>query len=146
MGDSLRVSVGNRADVPLALAGRVHDLSQAPAWQEGMVYGFLDRATMARLAGDAGLTVLRVVVAERGGDVAHVRVGSNVLVRAIAFPGREFRGRVIEVGHRMGRKNVRTDDPIDRNDTKILEVVVVLESSNGLVVGQRVMSYVRRGG
>lgn len=94
--------------------------------------------------GDTSELHIRMDVDER--DVAHVRVGSNVLVRAIAFPGRSFRGRVIEVGRRMGRKNVRTDDPIDRNDTKILEVVVVLESSTGLVVGQRVMSYVRRGG
>lgn len=94
--------------------------------------------------GDTSELHIRMDVDER--DVAHVRMGSNVVVRAIAFPGREFRGRVIEVGRRMGRKNVRTDDPTDRNDTKVLEVVVVLERSEGLVVGQRVMSYVRRGG
>ena len=68
----------------------------------------------------------------------------NVVVRAIAFPGRDFPGRVIEVARRMGRKNVRTDDPIERNDTKVLEVVIALEQSRDLVVGQRVMSYVRR--
>ncbi len=94
--------------------------------------------------GDTSTLHVRMDVDER--DIAHVRLGSNVLVRAIAFPGRDFRGRVIEVGRRMGRKNVRTDDPTERNDTKVLEVVIALDQPLGLVVGQRVMSYVRRGG
>ena len=34
--------------------------------------------------------------------------------------------------------------PIERSDTKVLEVVIALERSRDLVVGQRVMSYVRR--
>ncbi|HEX4473944.1 MAG TPA: hypothetical protein VH142_02635 [Polyangiaceae bacterium] len=42
----------------------------------------------------------------------------------------------------MGRKNVRTDDPVERNDTKILEVVVALDPTERLVVGQRVMGYI----
>jgi HlyD family secretion protein len=86
--------------------------------------------------GDTSTLHVRMDVDER--DFAHVRLGSNVLVRAIAFPGRDFRGRVIEVGRRMGRKNVRTDDPTERNDTKVLEVVIALEQPSGLVVGQRV--------
>jgi hypothetical protein len=53
----------------------------------------------------------------------------------------------------MGRKNLRTDDPAERNDTKILEVVVALEGTNaasdkpsggldGLIVGQRVTALI----
>ena len=41
----------------------------------------------------------------------------------------------------MGRKNVRTDDPAERNDTKILEVVLALDAAEGLIVGQRVTCY-----
>ena len=44
----------------------------------------------------------------------------------------------------MGRKNVRSDDPTERNDTKVLEVVLVLDAPEGLVIGQRVMAFVRR--
>jgi HlyD family secretion protein len=36
-------------------------------------------------------------------------------------------GKVVEVARRMGRKNVRTDDPTERIDTKILEVVLELD-------------------
>ncbi len=42
----------------------------------------------------------------------------------------------------MGRKNVRSDDPVERNDTKILEAVVALNGAPPLVVGQRVVCYV----
>ena len=56
-------------------------------------------------------------------------------------PGHEIVGRVVEVGRRMGRKNVRTDDPVERIDTKILEVVLALERADGLVPGLRLMAY-----
>ena len=42
----------------------------------------------------------------------------------------------------MGRKNVRTDEPTERIDTRILEVVVELETRDALIVGQRVMGCV----
>jgi HlyD family secretion protein len=42
----------------------------------------------------------------------------------------------------MGRKNVRTDEPTERLDTKILEVVIDLDDPKGLVPGLRVTSYV----
>ena len=49
---------------------------------------------------------------------------------------------VRELGRRMGRKNLRTDDPTERNDTKILEVVIALDTFDGLVVGQRVSAMI----
>jgi HlyD family secretion protein len=67
-----------------------------------------------------------------------------VIVRADAYPGKDFHGKVRELGRRMGRKNVRSDDPAERNDTKILEVVLALDDPRGLVVGQRVTCYVTR--
>lgn len=77
-------------------------------------------------------------------DVGKVRVGDTAMVRAIAYAGRDYQGRVVEIAQRMGRKNVRSDDPTERNDTKVLEVVLVLDAPEGLVIGQRVMAFVRR--
>jgi HlyD family secretion protein len=82
----------------------------------------------------------RMDVDER--DVGAVAVGAAVVVRANGFPGVDFAGKVVEIGRRMGRKNVRTDDPTERNDTKILEVVIALDAPAGLIVGQRVTCYV----
>jgi HlyD family secretion protein len=45
----------------------------------------------------------------------------------------------------MGRKNIRTDDPTERIDTKILEVVIALDPAEGLVPGLRVTSFVEVG-
>ncbi len=38
---------------------------------------------------------------------------------------------------------MRTDDPVERNDTKVLEVVVTLEAWAGLIIGQRVTGFVQ---
>lgn len=75
-------------------------------------------------------------------DIGKVAVGAKAIIRASAFLGQDYPGTVVEIGRRMGRKNVRTDDPIERNDTKILEVVVALDAAPPLVVGQRVTGYV----
>jgi HlyD family secretion protein len=79
-------------------------------------------------------------------DVGKVALGAKVVVRADAFPGRDFTGTLRELGRHMGRKNARTDDPAQRNDTKILEAVVELDAPAGLVAGQRVTCYVLRVG
>jgi HlyD family secretion protein len=52
---------------------------------------------------------------------------------------------VAEIGRRMGRKNVRTDDPTERLDTKILEVVIDLDDTTKLVPGLRLTSYIQAG-
>lgn len=86
--------------------------------------------------GDTRAIRVRVDVDER--DVAKAKVGARGWVVASAYPGRRFEGRVVEVGRRMGRKNVRTDDPTERIDTKILEVVLELDHHDGLFPGLRV--------
>jgi multidrug resistance efflux pump len=90
--------------------------------------------------GDTRQLRARVDVDER--DIGRLRPDAAAIVRVPAFPGEDFRGKVVEIGRHMGRKNVRTDDPVERNDTKILEVVVALDPTERLVVGQRVMGYI----
>ncbi|MDC0670624.1 hypothetical protein [Nannocystis radixulma] len=49
---------------------------------------------------------------------------------------------MVEIGRRMGRKNIRTDDPVERIDTKILEVVIELDKAEALLPGLRVVSVI----
>jgi HlyD family secretion protein len=91
--------------------------------------------------GDTRTLRVRMDVEER--DVSKVVVGASAFVTADAFPGRRFPGKVIEIGKRMGRKNLRTDDPAERIDTKILEVRVELDDAKDLVPGLRVMSFLQ---
>jgi ABC exporter DevB family membrane fusion protein len=90
--------------------------------------------------GDTRTLRVRMDVDER--DIGRVVVGATAFARAEAFGEQPFTGKVVEVGRRFGRKNIRTDDPTEKNDTKILEVVIQLDSNARLVVGQRVVSFI----
>ncbi len=91
MGDTLRIAIDGKRPVPLVVAGTIHDFSQAPAWQEGMIFGYVTTETMARLADGEGLTErpfsdgptelrfreefteLRFIVADDRLNVVHIR-------------------------------------------------------------------------
>ncbi len=90
--------------------------------------------------GDTSHLTVRMDLDER--DIAKVTVGSAAWALADGFPGRKFTGKVIEKGRRMGRKNIRNDDPVERIDTKVLEIVILLDEATDLVPGLRVTAYV----
>jgi len=90
--------------------------------------------------GDTRRLRVRMDVDER--DIGKVKLGQAAFAVADAYPGARFPGKVAEIGRRMGRKNVRTDDPTERIDTKILEVVIDLDEAKQLVPGLRVTSYI----
>jgi HlyD family secretion protein len=90
--------------------------------------------------GNTKVLVVRMDVDER--DIGHIKVGAPVVITVPAMSGKRILGHVSELGRRMGRKNVRTDDPVERNDAKMLEVLLTLDSSEDLVAGLRVVAYV----
>ena len=92
------------------------------------------------LADDSSLRV-RLDIDET--DVAHLRVGQPAYVTAEAYGSQKFTGHIIRVGHILGRKNVRTDEPSERVDTKILEALVQLDPGQKLPLGLRVDAYVQ---
>jgi HlyD family secretion protein len=71
-------------------------------------------------------------------DVGKAVVGQRVEVTADAFPGQKFEGTVYRVSSRMGGKLVATGRPADRVDTKVLQVLIDLDTSVTLPVGLRV--------
>ena len=89
--------------------------------------------------GDTRKLRVRMDVDER--DIGKVKMGARAFAVADAFRDKKLTGRVSGVARRMGRKNLRTDDPVERIDTKILEVVIDLDPTEHAVVGLRVMSY-----
>lgn len=92
------------------------------------------------LADDSSLRV-RLDVDET--DVAHLRIGQSSYVTAEAYGTRKFTGHIIRVGRILGRKNVRTDEPSERVDTKILETLMQLDPGQMLPLGLRVDAYVQ---
>jgi len=75
-------------------------------------------------------------------DVARIRDGQPAWVTAEAFGDRRFTGHVIRVGQILGRKNVRTDEPTERVDTKILETMIELDPGQQLPSGLRVDTFI----
>jgi multidrug resistance efflux pump len=89
--------------------------------------------------GDLSRMRVRIDVDER--DVARLAVGQRGHVVVEAFGDRRFAGQVVEVARRMGRKNLRTDEPTERIDTRIREVTIELADGHELVPGLRATGY-----
>jgi multidrug resistance efflux pump len=79
-------------------------------------------------------------------DVARLGVGQPAFVTAKAYGNQRFTGHIIRVGRILGKKNVRTEEPSERVDTKILETLVELDARQKLPLGLRVDAYVEPAG
>jgi HlyD family secretion protein len=90
-------------------------------------------------------STLRVRLDVDESDVSKLRVGQNAYVTAETYGTQRFWGHVIRVGNILGKKNVRTEEPSEHVDTKILETLVELDPGQRLPLGLRVDSFVERG-
>ena len=85
---------------------------------------------------------LRVRVDVDESDVSKVNVGQRAYVTADAFGKQKFWGHVVRVGQQLGPKNVHTDEPTEKVDTKILETLVELDPGSPLPDGLRVDAFI----
>jgi len=144
-----------RADVALA---RAHVAEAEATLDKTMVRSPIDGVVLRRHArvGESVSTqfdspivtladraTVRVRVDVDEADVARVRVGQPAYVTADAFGTRRFNGRVMRVGQMLGKKNVRTDEPSERVDQKVLETLVELEDGSALPLGLRVRAFLQ---
>lgn len=88
----------------------------------------------------AGLKV-RAEVEDR--DLAKVHVGQRVVIKADAFPDREFGGVVSSIASALGSPRIATRGPRRPNDVDVLEVFVDLEGTPPLLTGMRVDVFFR---
>jgi hypothetical protein len=86
----------------------------------------------------ADTRTLRVRVEVDETDVGKIRLGQHAYATADAYPNRQFWGRVVRISQVLGKKNLRTEEPAERVDTKILETLVELDSGQRLPLGLRV--------
>jgi multidrug resistance efflux pump len=72
-------------------------------------------------------------------DLGKVAVGQSVIIQADGLGGKKLTGTVASVSAVMGRKSVYTDDPSDKIDRDVLEVVIDLtHDAQSLPIGLRV--------
>jgi hypothetical protein len=82
----------------------------------------------------ADVSRLRVRVEVDETDVGRVAAGAPGWVSASAFGDRRFPGHVIRVGQSLGRKQLFTEEPRERVDTKVLDEIMNM-------VGELVLVY-----
>ncbi len=71
-------------------------------------------------------------------DIAGVRTGEAADVTPEAYPGERFAATVTRVGLAVGRKHLRSDDPRERRDEKVVEVELALAGDPRLKSGMTV--------
>lgn len=72
VGGTIELDVPGPQPRTLRVAGVVHDIGQAPAWQERQIYGYVTPETLADLGFPKQPTELRILVAENRLDRAHI--------------------------------------------------------------------------
>jgi HlyD family secretion protein len=136
------------AEARVAEARAVYDKSFVRSPVDGQVLQKLRRVgeqvselgdTPILVLGDTSRLRVRAEVDEA--DIAWVFPEQSAYVKADAYGERRFPGRVSRLGTLMGRKSLRNEQPMERTDTRVLEVLIDLEPGTQLPVGLRVDSF-----
>ncbi len=91
--------------------------------------------SMFQLQPDA-MRIVRAEVEER--SITQVKVGQKVEIVPESDQSSTYTGEVIRIAGVMGARKLRSDDPSERADERVVEVVVNAESAP-VLVGQRVL-------
>jgi putative ABC transport system permease protein len=73
IGDAVVVKTPNGVEQPLVISGRVHDVGQAQARMENIVYGYINLDTLVQLGEQPYFDRLNILVAQNKYDEDHVR-------------------------------------------------------------------------
>lgn len=79
----------------------------------------------------ADLSVRRVRAEIDERDVHRVRLGQSAIVSSESNPSLRARGRIVAMDAQMGRRRTRTNDPADKSDRDVLEVLIDLGTAFG---------------
>jgi putative ABC transport system permease protein len=91
VGGSILVRTPHGVEQAVRVAGVVHDPGLAPAWQERCGYGYLTRATLARLGEPPVLGELRLAFAGDPRDVREVEARATAVARWLGERGHAVR-------------------------------------------------------
>lgn len=87
--------------------------------------------------------IVRAEIAE--GSLPHVAIGQTVQIAPESEPTKVYAGKVLRRAAVFGARKLQSDDPTERADDRVVEVVVSADSAPFLI-GQRVLVKFMRGG
>jgi putative ABC transport system permease protein len=91
IGDAVMVKTANGVEQPLVISGSVHDVGQAQARMENIVYGYINLATLVQLGEEPRLDQLNILVAQNRFDEDHIRRVAGDVEQLIKERGHEVR-------------------------------------------------------
>ena len=121
IGDAVRVKTANGIEKILRITGSVHDVGQAQARMENVVYGYITLATLAQLGEEPWLDQLKILVATNRFDEQHIRDVVTHVVKRI-----ESGGQVV--------RRVEVPPPGKHPHAQIMGLLLLTMSSFGLLV------------
>jgi len=87
------------------------------------------------------LSSLRVKTEVSEADISKIKVGQRAYVKTIAFPGKEFSGKVSEIAPLLSSPKQGGRGPRRPTDVDVLEVTIDLDSQTQLRPGMRVDAF-----
>ncbi|KRB46672.1 MAG: efflux RND transporter periplasmic adaptor subunit [Pseudomonadota bacterium] len=87
--------------------------------------------------------IVRAEIAE--GSLPHVAIGQTVQIAPESDPTKIYNGKVMRRAAVFGARKLQSDDPTERTDDRVVEVVVSADTAPFLI-GQRVLVKFMRGG
>ncbi len=75
----------------------------------------------------ADLSRMKVRAEVEESDIGKVSLGQEASITTDAYPGDLFKGEVFKIGYAVGKKRLRSDDPSERLDTKVIETEIELK-------------------
>src|SRR5215204_1054284 len=121
IGDVVTVKTANGVEKQLTVTGRVHDVGQAQARMENIVYGYITLETLVELGEQPFLDQLNILVAENRFDENHVREVASKAQKLIE-----------ERGHRIRRVDIPKPGKHPHSD--LTGSLLLMMSSFGLFV------------
>jgi putative ABC transport system permease protein len=121
IGDAVIVKTANGVEQPLVITGSVHDVGQAQARMENIVYGYINLATLVQLGEKPSLDRLNILVAENRFDENHIRKVANDVKTLI-----EARGHAVS--------RVEIPRPGKHPHSELMGILLLAMSSFGLFV------------
>ena len=121
IGDAVLVKTANGVEQPLVISGSVHDLGQAQARMENIVYGYINLATLVQLGENPTLDQLNILVAQNRFDEDHIK-------RVVADVETLIKSR----GHQVRRVDVPRPGKHPHSD--LTGILLLAMSSFGLFV------------
>src|SRR6185503_13389591 len=119
--DAVTIKTVNGIEQPLVVSGSVHDVGQAQARMENIVYGYINLATLVQLGEQPKLDQLNILVAQNKFDENHIR-------RVVADVEQLIKSR----GHEVWRIDIPTPGKHPHSD--LTGILLLAMSSFGLFV------------